>query len=82
MSFLSKRSFNVKLVNDNQLVAGDEDGEKRNPVDGVLIAQAYAQIAVDTATSIAQIAVVTTAAIVGIKTTANLVNAGLKYWTK
>lgn len=74
------RSFNVKLVKDN-LVAGEEP-EPRNPVEGVVLAQAYAQIATDTFANIAQTVAVTAVIIYGAKTASNVVNAGLKYLTK
>lgn len=49
------RSFQVKLVKDKQ-----DSGEPiiaNNPVDSILIAQSYADLAVNTATDLAKIAV-------------------------
>lgn len=80
-SFFKNRSFNVKLVND-RLAADESTSESRDPVNGVLVAQAYAQIATETIAQVAQIVVTTTVVVIAVKTGANIVNAGLKYLTK
>lgn len=81
MSLFKNRSFNVKLVND-KLAATEDNSEPRDPVDGVLIAQAYAQIATETIANVAQTVVAATVIIVSVKTGAKMIDAGLKYLTK
>lgn len=81
MGIFQNRSFNVKLVND-KLAADDSSNESRDPAEGVLIAQAYAQIAVETLGSIAYIIGATTVTILVAKTASNAVNAGLNHLTK
>lgn len=82
MGMFSNRSFQVKLVKDGSIAVDDTNTESRDPAEGVLITQAYAQIAVETLSEVAKIIVVTTTTVVAVKTASNLVNAGLKYLTK
>lgn len=74
---LKNRSFNVKLVND-QLVGESIEDVQRDPVQGILVAQAYAAVAKDVVSSIAEIIVISTVTIVTVKTLATVVNLGAK----
>lgn len=74
---LKNRSFNVKLVND-QLVGESIEDVQRDPVQGILVAQAYAAVAKDVVSSIAETIVISTVTIVTVKTLATVVNLGAK----
>lgn len=70
------RSFLVKLVKD-KAESGDPINAK-DPVDNILVAQSYADLAVNTATDLAKIAVT----VILIKTACNLAQTAANALTK
>lgn len=82
MDIFKNRSFNVKVVNDKLTATEPDTDNYRDPAEGVLIAQAYAQIVTETAGKIAYIIGATTVTIIAAKTASSAVSAGLKYLSK
>jgi hypothetical protein len=68
--FFKDRSFNVKVVKDGTVV----DGEPRDPMQGVYVAQAYAEVTKDAVRDIAGVIVT----VVLVKTACDLMKIGAK----
>lgn len=74
--FLKNRSFNVKLVNDK--LTNEPTEEPSDPVQNILIAQAYAAIGKEFVTDITATIVLGAATVFVVKTVCNVVNLGAK----
>lgn len=62
------KSFNVKLVNDN-LIPVDDSKEPTNPIDKLMLTQAYADLGINT---VAEVAITIGAVIAGVAVTKTL----------
>lgn len=69
--FFKNRSFNVKVVKDGNVI---DDESPRDAMEGVMIAQAYAEVLKDVTTHVGEIVVTT----ILVKTACDLMKIGAK----
>lgn len=72
--FLKNRSFNVKMVKDGNAL----DGDPQDRMDGILAAQAYAEVFKDVTHHVAEL----TITVVLVKTACDLMKIGAKALTR